>query len=150
MRVLHHLARLRPEHGGAAIELAIVGPVLALAVIYVADLSLGFFSNMRVQSAAQAGAHYAILHGFNAAAIGNAVVNSTAASVSASPAPASFCACPNAAGLGTVSCTSTCPGGASPGTYVRVTAQGSYSTIFNLAGLPSSMTQTAVATVRIQ
>ena len=55
--------------GVAAIELSIIAPMLVLALVCTADLGLGIYRNMQVQNAAQAGAEYAVTHGFVADSI---------------------------------------------------------------------------------
>lgn len=48
----------RADGGVAAIEFAIMGAVLCLLLVVIADLGLGFYSYMEVQNSAQAGAEY--------------------------------------------------------------------------------------------
>jgi hypothetical protein len=106
---------------------------------------------MQVQNAAQMGAQYAAVRGFDAAAISNVVTNATSyAGIAASPAPNQFCGCPSNTGVAVISCSSTCSGGASPGTYVSVSAQASYTPILPYPGVPATFTLTAQPTVRIQ
>ncbi|TMJ54449.1 MAG: pilus assembly protein, partial [Alphaproteobacteria bacterium] len=61
-RAVRNLAR--DIRGVAAIEFAIVAPMLVLAMVCTADLGLGIYRKMQVQNAAQAGAEYAIVHGY--------------------------------------------------------------------------------------
>ena len=138
--------------GIAAIEFAIVAPTLVLLFICTADLSLGIYRKMQVQSAAQSGAAYAMLYGFAPSSISSAVANATGLSaVNASPTPAEFCGCPSASsGVTSISCTSTCPNGANPGTYVTVSAQTTYQTILPYPMVPNSFTFNAQSTVRLQ
>ena len=137
--------------GVAAIELSIIAPTLALALICTADLGLGIYRNMQVQNAAQAGAEYAVAHGFVAESITTAVQAATALSgISASPAPSQFCGCPSATGVAVATCGATCPGGSTVGTYVTVSALATYRTLLPYPALPSSFALTAQSTVRIQ
>ena len=59
-----------PEHlakaGVAAVELALVSPLLVTGVLGAAGLGITIFRQTQVGYAAQAGAHYAIAHGFDA------------------------------------------------------------------------------------
>jgi Flp pilus assembly protein TadG len=138
--------------GIAAIEFAIVAPTLVLLFICTADLSLGIYRKMQVQNAAQSGAAYAMLYGFAQNSISSAVTNATGFSaVAATPQPNEFCGCPSAtSGVTGVSCSSTCPSGATPGTYVTVSAQATYQTILPYPLVPNSFTFNAQSTVRLQ
>lgn len=142
---------MRSRSGVAAIEFAMLGPVLALSVVVAADIGFGFYSNMQVQNSAQAGTEYAAVHGFDATAVSNAVTNTTPGSgISASPTPSTFCGCPSSDTVATATCGSTCADGDLAGTYATVTATKTYSTMIPYPMLPSSYTQTAVSTVRLQ
>ena len=137
--------------GLAAIEFAILAPVLILMMICVVDLGMGIYRKMQVQNAAQAGAEYAMVHGYSASSVLSAVTNATSFSgIVASPLPNQFCGCPSNTGVTTISCGSTCTGGSTPGTYVTVSTQGTYNTLFDYPILPKSYNFTAQATVRIK
>jgi Flp pilus assembly protein TadG len=137
--------------GAISIEFAVIAPTLVLMLICVLDLGMGIYRKMQVQNAAQAGAAYAVLHGFAANSIENAVTSATSfAGLSASPAPSEFCGCPSSSGVATATCASTCSGGSSPGTYVTVSSQGTYATLLAYPGLPNSYTLSAQSTVRIK
>jgi len=137
--------------GTAAIEFAIVGPMLVVMMVCTMDLGAGMFRKMQVQNAAQAGAMYAALHGFAPSSISSAVTNATGLSdISSSPEPSQFCGCASNSGVASIACTSTCSGGSIPGTYVTVSAQSTYSTILPYPLVPDSFTLTAQSTVRIQ
>ena len=137
--------------GVAAIEFAIIAPVFVLMLVCTVDMGMGFYRKMQVQNAAQAGAQYAAVSGFLASSISSAVVNATPfAGITASPAPSQFCGCASNSGVTNVACGSACPGGSSPGTYVTVSAQGTYTTLFAYPGIAGSFTFLAQPTVRIQ
>ena len=137
--------------GSAAVEFAVIAPLIIVMLIFVIDLGIGFYRKMQVENAAQAGAQYAAVNGFSASSVSNAVLAATSFSgISASPAPTQFCGCPTSTGVTAASCSSACSGGSAPGTYVTVSAQADYSTIFNYPGMPSSYNFTAQATVRVQ
>src|SRR5229473_8165053 len=85
----------RSERGNSAIEFALATPILLGLLVPVADLGMAFSQQLQVQQAAQAGAQYALLHGFNSSQISNAVTaGTTLASVSAAPAPTQSYGCP--------------------------------------------------------
>jgi hypothetical protein len=137
--------------GAAAIELAALAPVLVTTMILTADLGMGIYRNMQVQRAAQAGAEYAMTHGFDASTVTNAITTSMPlAGLSASPAPRQFCGCASSTGVTEVACDANCPGGARPGTYVTASARSIYQTILPYPLLPDAFTLTAQSTVRLQ
>ena len=137
--------------GNAAVEFALVAPMLAAALVAMIDLGIGFYEKMEVENAAQAGAEYAIARGWNATSVANAVTASgTLAAISATPAPTQSCGCASGTTVAAASCGSTCPSGAAAGTYVTVNAQAQYKTILSYPGLKSPMTLSAQSIVRLQ
>lgn len=137
--------------GTAAIEFAIIGSVLVTLLLVSVDLGLAFYSDMQVETSAQSGAEYAAVHGFNSTAISNAVTNATSTSgIDASPAPSQFCGCASASSVNSATCGTTCSDGMTAGTYVKVTATRTYSTLIPYPSVPASFTQVATSTVRIQ
>ena len=149
----------RSRAGSAAVEFALLAPLLGVMLIGLVDFGLGVYTKMQVQNAAQAGAEYVIANGFNSGnttPVTTAVTTATNLSgITASPAPSQFYACPVDNTLSTVASGSiTCSSGKSAGSYVTVSAQAVYNTImpYDQIGLsiPSSYTFTAASTVRIQ
>jgi len=137
--------------GAVAVEFGFMVPVLALMVVSVIDIGLGVYRKMQVENAAQAGVQYAIVHGFDVNAISNAVTNATNSSaVTASPSPVTFCGCATGSGISTVSCGTTCPGGALAATYTTVSAQATYSTILNYQVVPYTYAFSNQSTARLQ
>src|SRR5262245_10310328 len=99
--------------GSAAVEAALIAPVLALLAVGVADFGAAVYRDMQVQNAAQAGATYAMRHAFDGTAIGNAVLNSgTVTGLTATPAPAQSCGCPSGGAISAATCGTSCAGGA--------------------------------------
>ena len=146
---------LRDARGTSAVEFALVLPILVGMLIPTTDLGMGFYAQMRVQNAAQAGAQYAIAHGWNnganVTAIENAVTSATTlASIIPSPAPSQACGCASGTSISPSNCGSTCPDGAAAGSYVTVNAQSPYSPFISYPSIGSSVTLTAQATVRVQ
>jgi hypothetical protein len=167
--------------GAAMVEFAILAPAIAFIVVYLLDFGFYTFRQMEVQHAAQAGAQYAIANdGFPSNCPGASCSISTAVSedsndpkfpISATPAPVQFCGCPSSSGVTQVStgnsaCSATntgscpqpnpaCTGGQLSGTYVTVSAQGTYTPLVaplngGLFSTKSSYTLSACATVRVQ
>jgi Flp pilus assembly protein TadG len=144
-------AAARDVRGVAAIEFAMIVPVLLFMMVAIVDFGLAIYSDMEVQNAAQAGAQYAIAHGFNANSISQAVTSATnLAGIAVSSGPTKFCGCPSSIGVTNTACNSTCSGGSTPGTYVTVSARGTYTTIVPYPLIPNSFTFTSPSTVRIQ
>jgi Flp pilus assembly protein TadG len=144
-------ALCRATEGAAAIELAIIAPVLIAILVPLIDLGLGFYQQMQVEDAAQAGAQYAMAHGYNSAAIQTAVSAATPLSgITASPSPVTACGCPNGMAVDAAACGATCANGQAAGTYVTVSAQSVYTPLVPYPGIGSSITLTAQSTARIQ
>ena len=139
------------EQGVAAIEAALIVPILVVALVCTTDLGMGIYRKMQVQNAAQAGAEYAVTHGFTPSAISSAATAATSFSaIQAVPAPARFCGCPSETGVTGAACDSNCSGGVAPGTYVTVSTQATYNTILPYPAMPRNFVFTAQSTVRIQ
>jgi Flp pilus assembly protein TadG len=143
------------NEGSAALEFTIFAPILLGGAVCTMDLGLGMYRNMQVQHSAQAGAQYAISHGYDSAAISSAVTQATTyTAISASPAPNQFCGCPSSTGVTSVTCGSTCTGGVAAGTYVTVSAGATYSTLVPyhavLPAISNSFNLARQATVRIK
>jgi Flp pilus assembly protein TadG len=140
----------RAEDGVGAIEFAFVAGILTMLLLGICDFGIGFWEKMQVGNAARAGAQYAVKNGYDSTNIATAVTNATnLAGVQASPAPSQACGCPNAAsGITPSTCGAVCPNGDIAGTYVTVSAQVSYRTLFAWPGLPTPMTLVSSATVR--
>jgi Flp pilus assembly protein TadG len=146
----------RQDRGAAAVEMAIICPILIAVLAGVVDFGLMLYQQTVVVTAADAGALYAIVNGYNQANIENAVQNSydnvSFSAVSASPAPSEFCGCALASSpwvnqLSSSSCTlpcaTTCPKSCSgntlpASTYVTVNAQSKYKPIIPWTALPWS------------
>jgi hypothetical protein len=106
---------------------------------------------MQVETAAQAGAQFAKVHGFNAVAIKAAVADATSTNgLAASPAPVSFCGCPSGTGLSHAACGTLCRDGTRAGQYCKVSASRTYSSLVPYPWMLPRYTQTASATVRIK
>jgi Flp pilus assembly protein TadG len=146
----------RQDRGAAAVEMAIVCPILIAVLAGVVDFGLMLYQQTVVVTAADAGALYATVNGYNQANIENAVRNSydnvSFSAVSASPVPSEFCGCPLSSSpwinkLCTSSCTlpcattypTSCGSGSLPAsTYVTVNAQSTYKPIIPWTALPWS------------
>ena len=155
MRLLRPLADVS---GSVAIEFVAVVPILLVVVAFMVDIGGAFYAQTQLQNAAQAGARYAQVNGWNSVGIANAVTSATdLASVSAAPAPRLACGCPQGTSLQLLAAdcstrvppATACPDGSTPGRYVIVGARYTYSAPFSVASWPASVTYTANATSRL-
>jgi Flp pilus assembly pilin Flp len=156
------------EDGASLIEFGLLSAVVVIPlVIGLYDFGTALFQWMEVGNAARAGAEYATYEGsYSEMNIVKAVYNATALSTitpnpsqgaSPSPAPTQFCGCPTASGVvqtenSPPNCGSIiCPSGGFDGTYVKVSAQATYSPIFPYPGIvpAGGFTLSAQTTVRI-
>jgi Flp pilus assembly protein TadG len=150
-RALRRMADLvRAREGGAAVEFSVAAPVLAIIFVPLIDIGMAVYQQMQVQDAAQAGAQYAMVHGWNSGAIQTAVTSATPLSVSAAPAPSKTCGCPDSSSVSPAACGSTCADGRNAGTYVTVGAQATYTPLLPYPTMGNSVTLSAQATARIQ
>ncbi|HZZ63478.1 MAG TPA: TadE/TadG family type IV pilus assembly protein [Roseiarcus sp.] len=158
----------RDRNGLAAIELAIIAPVLLLCVLCVTDLGRFAFDKTWVAYAASAGTAYAAAHADDhqyappypmasafSAAVSTAASSATpAANISISPTPSSYYGCATATGVTASTQGATCPSGtstgATAGTYVSVTATMPFTALFSAAGISYPSTITSTAVVRIE
>jgi len=141
--------------GVAAIELAMVSPLLVTGVLGAGEVGFTIFRRTQVNFAAQAGANFALAHGFNATKVSNAIVNATTyAAITATPAPSQFCGCPLATGVsvanGAPPCSAVCSSGFTAGTYVQANSQAQFSPIIPNPWQTSTVMLAAQTTVRIQ
>jgi Flp pilus assembly protein TadG len=135
----------------SSVEFALAAPLLITILTVLVDFGVGFYEKMQVEDAAQAGAQYALIHGWDSSAIQNAVTNATTLSgVTASPVPTKTCGCPSGTAVTTATCGAVCSNGLSAGTYVTVNAQASYTPWISYAVLGTNVTLTAQSVARIQ
>jgi Flp pilus assembly protein TadG len=139
---------LDARDGSAAIEFAMIMPIVVAMLVLMFDLGTGGYVKSRVQTAAQAGTSYVEAHGWDRRGIVRAVREATnLASVGVQAALT--CNCISGTDLVEIPCGSTCPSGVQPGTYVSVTASSVYTPLFPYPGIDRSMTLSASSTVRV-
>jgi len=138
------LSSFYASHGGvAAIEFAIIAPLLSLILLGLVDYGMAVFHRMELQSAVRAGAQYALIKDSNSTSINGVVLASTNLNaLNLSTSVTEFCECSNGAAL---LCTSSCTSGA-----VRhfSTITGTY--IHTWMFLPGTRTLSESITVRTQ
>jgi Flp pilus assembly protein TadG len=136
------------RRGVAAVEFALIAPVLLLLAAGLIDGSRFIVQTMQVKAAAQAGADYARAHGWDAAGIAGAVTAATSIAVSASPAPTQTPAC-IANGNLVAPPGATCAAGGTPGNFVTIAAQAPFAPIMPWPGFSRPTTVSAHAFVRL-
>ncbi len=150
MRQLILLLRKRTR-GAAAIEFALTMPIVALLFAGLFDLGYLAYETMEVQAAAEAGAQYAGQNTWNATAIAAAVTGATGMiGITASPAPAQFCACPTGAALTPATCGTTCSGGGTTSTYGQISTQKQHWTVLPYPTVPRPFIITGRAIRRLK
>ena len=162
-RIARQLGRLRNDNRAVAmVEFAVVMPILVLLILPLVDLGMGFYVKTQVATAAQAGAQYAFVNGWNSGNISTAVTSATGmgTTIQASPAPVLACGCadgttftpPLIAATLVSDCASRtpCTGARLQGVYVTVFAQTTYTPLFSYLIFSGSTTISTSSTVRIQ
>jgi Flp pilus assembly protein TadG len=135
---------MRGRRGSAAIELAIVAPLLLTLLGGVLDVGFGLQEAMLAQNAAEAGALYAATHGWDSAGIQAAVVAAAPArGITATPPPSRFCGCANASGIAATACGTRCSGGVAA-SYVSVGASLTHWRIVPFDFMPDTLTGRSV------
>lgn len=150
-RKSEHRDRFRfSETGGAAIELAVLLPVLILLAIGAAEFGRVYFTSIGVASAARAGAQY----GSQSAAASsdtvgmNLAANAEAGSIgSVSPVSVRICRCTDGS---VTSCTAQCPMIGNPEVFVQTTATKTVTFLLKYPGLPASTVVSRTAVFRVQ
>jgi Flp pilus assembly protein TadG len=140
------LPQSRSQQGAAALEFAILAPVMVILIVSTIELGFAIRDQLRVQAASAAGAFYAMKNGFDAAGISAAVVNGAAGTgLAASPAPALFCGCPQTTGIASATCGAICTDGNAARQYAQVSASIPRTTLVSSAlGLPATMTAQSI------
>lgn len=140
----------RSDAGSAAVELAVVAPLLALLALGVSEFGRVYYSAITVAGAARAGAQYGaqnVLTSMDTALINQAARNEAADVGTISATSSRFCRCPDGT---TPSCTGTCPGYGGPEVFVRVSTSKTLSFLMKYPGMPTSISISRTATFRVQ
>ncbi|MGH7126522.1 MAG: TadE/TadG family type IV pilus assembly protein [Stellaceae bacterium] len=150
-KIFRRLSGVQADRSGvSSVEFALALPLLVTILTVLVDFGIGFYEKMQVEDAAQAGTQYALLHGWDSQAVQDAVTSATTLSgVSASPSPTQACGCASGTSVTAADCNGVCANGLSPGTYVTVNAQATYTPLISYPLLGSSVTLTAQSVARI-
>lgn len=130
-------AAVRSERGAAAVEFALIIPVILAALTGIANYGLAMYNKMELVSAARAGAQQAILDRTDTTAIKNAVVDSTNLGITtANVTTVESCMCSDGS---TTTCGVACVDGDPNHYYMTITANYTHTllllgTSINLSG----------------
>lgn len=140
--------RRRNDDGSAAVEFALISPVLVLMLIALVDLGLAMMDSVRLASAVRAGAQFAMQDADDKASIKTVAANSTSLSLSEADIEVSdkFCECDTVS----APCDTTCASGFAPGEYVTVTGSTTITSILSYPWLASPSTLTQSTTIRVK
>jgi uncharacterized membrane protein len=149
LRAADFAALLRDTRGLAAVELALVLPIVLLLLGGVIDFSRFATQRTQVRAAAQAGADYALRKGWNASSVTSSISASSALSVTALPAPRIITACLSGSQI-IETASSTCATGIRPGRYVVSSARATFSPLMPWPGIILPATLEGAAFARIE
>lgn len=139
------------DAGAAAVELAVVLPVLMLLAIGIADYSRVFASAITVANAAKAGAQYGVqttVTSNDTAAINFAARQDALDAGSITVTSTRVCRCADGSIVNCV--TATCEAYGAPRIYVTVTVSKAVDMLFDYPGLPAAINVSRTATLRAQ
>lgn len=141
----------RAGSGGAALEFAVILPVLVLLAIGVADFGRMFFTGITVASAARAGSQWGAHDVDNTNDTVSMRQKAEADAQNILPitvAARRFCKCPDGSDP---ACTDSCPDGyGQPQVFITVTVTKKLPLIFRYPGFPDTLTFKDSATFRAQ
>jgi uncharacterized membrane protein len=140
----------RDERGLAAVEFALVAPVLVLLLAGGIDSARLISQTMQVKAAAQAGADAARSKGWNAPYIAQSVSAAVTSSITASPAPTLTLACVSGGNIVPSQAASCGAGQGAPGRFVTVSAHKDFKPLMPWPGVTQVVAVDRKATVRIQ
>lgn len=141
---------LASRDGSAAVEFALLTPMLLLLLAGLVDVSRLISQTMQVRAAAQAGADWAQRNGWNQTGVQTAVASATTLkSVTATPAPTLVRACVSG-GQVTPTTAATCTPGVGPGEFVSVAASAPFKGLVPWPGIVLPETLAATAMVRVR
>ncbi len=143
--------------GQSILEFAFLLPVLCLLLLGIIEVGRYAYISILVGNAARAGVAYGAqdrMSAANSAGIVTAARNDFQSNgqdpSTLAVTPAYSCACSNAGSMSTVTCSvGACPAGQQFIASLQVTASGTFTGLFNYPGIPSSMTMSRTATMRI-
>lgn len=142
------------QAGVALVELAIAIPMLMLLLVGLIETGRYAYYSILVGNAARAGVQYGMTHSAAFAGMQTAATTDAQGVSQISATATNYCYCWDGASTPPPSpqspCTTliTCPVGQHRLLYVKVTATGTFTSLFNYPGLPASLTITRTAVMQ--
>jgi Flp pilus assembly protein TadG len=149
------------SEGQAFVELALVLPIFILLLVGAVEIGRLAYASIEVSNAARAGVAYAAQNHITAQDSANiqlAATSDASQITSLTATPTYSCTCESTSGVMTApsSCTGittaagSCPSPSRIVLYVHVTTAAAVDTLFNLPGIPSTVTLRGYASMRTQ
>lgn len=137
------------ESGSAAVEFAIIAPILALLFISLVELGFAIRTRALLGDAAAEGINAISLKGENVAAITSAMKTATGRADMDVSVSAAFCGCPDGATVVAATCVAICTDGFASRKFLTITATLTRPSVFpgSFAGLPAQLSTTAMGLV---
>ncbi len=130
--------------GAAAVEFALLAPVLVVVISGIAGYGLAMFDKLDLVAATRAGAQLALIDSSDTNAIENAVVAATGLNITTADVTTnSFCECLDGT---TITCGLTCADGSDNRTFMTITASFDHTVLL----IGNTISLTGQTTVRIQ
>ena len=152
------LLPLRSARGNAAVEFAIIAPLLAAMLVAVVQLGLAIMAQLSVQEAVLSGANKASHYGWDSAAITTAITASDPEIATADISVTRFCGCPEGSTITTkaqcdqdlaapgtcpTTCSAICSDGIVTRKYAKIQASKARPGVFTKTfGLPTKVSST--------
>lgn len=148
-KTLRQIVRLlRRSDGSSFIELALLLPLMLFLFVGAVDLGRLYFMSVEVTGAAQAGALYGIQNPSDTSGMQSAATAGASSLASVSTSASYGCECSDGSSV-TVSCGTTPTCTYNYVNYVDVVSSVQYTPIFRYPGLPSTLTVTREARMRV-
>jgi Flp pilus assembly protein TadG len=134
------LSRLwRATEGLGAVELGFIAPVLLTLLLGIIDFGMAFWEQMQIANAADAGAQWGMANTYDSTSISTVAQSATNLGNSVNVSSTNPCGCASNSGVtsgyGTPPNCSACPDGTTAQSYIVVTTQICYTTLFQWPGL---------------
>ena len=140
----------RDQRGSAAVELALYLPIALVLFAGLFQYGSSIFASLRLESAARAGAQYAMVDANNATNIQNTVLSAIGGDTADVQVTATtYCQCPGSS-TQTDCTTGSCSGGAALRQYVSIAASRPFTTILGLASLAPISQVSGHAVIRVR
>jgi Flp pilus assembly protein TadG len=142
------------RRGSAAIEFAIACPVMLIMFGGLVDFGLAFWDKSMLANAVAQGAYYAYLNGTGVSGTTIQTMVQRASKLSGVSAtvtgPACYCISGSPLALAAAACNTTCGDTTTAGSFVKISATYTYSSILPLYSKLSNPTLTEATTVRLK